>query len=206
MSTSSWLSRHTEELAAALAALQGDAATVDSWGKRLAEWLGGGGRILVAGNGGSAAEAQHLTSELVGRYVGERQPMSAVALSAESSSLTAIANDYGFEEVFARQVQAHGRPGDVLMLLSTSGASGNVLRAAERGRQWGLRVWALTGRCPNPLSQLADETLEVRAGSTAVVQEVHLVAVHALCAAVDAALSDSRVTADRASNGAQVGT
>jgi len=185
---------------------------VESWGQRLAEWLSGGGRVLVAGNGGSAAEAQHLTSELVGRYVDERQAMSAIALNAETSSLTAILNDYGVEEVFARQVQAHGRSSDVLLLLSTSGRSANILRAAERGRAAGLRVWAMTGRAPNPLCSLADETLAVSADTTAVVQEVHLVAVHALCAAVDSALPtapgavESRVPSGRSRNGAQVRT
>ena len=188
MSTERWLTEHAADLRPGLAGLHADAAIVESWGQRLAQWLGTGGRLLVAGNGGSAAEAQHLTSELVGRYVEERRPMSAIALNAESSSLTAILNDYGVEEVFARQVRAHGQPGDVLLLLSTSGASANILRAAERGREHGLRVWAMTGACPNPLSRLAHETLEVRAGSTAAVQEVHLVAVHALCAAIDAAL------------------
>ncbi|WP_241249909.1 SIS domain-containing protein [Rhodococcus sp. X156] len=176
------------DLTAALHELERDAALVQAWGVELARLLPGGGRLLVAGNGGSAAEAQHLTAELVGRYVDERQPLSALCLSAETSSLTAILNDYGAEEVFARQVQAHGRAGDVLLLLSTSGASPNVLCAAERARAAGLRVWALTGPRPNPLAELADEAVAVAAPSTSTVQEVHLVAVHALCAAVDSRL------------------
>jgi type III pantothenate kinase len=172
----------------ALDRLKRDAAVVESWGRRLAEILAGGGRLMAAGNGGSAAEAQHLTAELVGRFVDERRPMSALCLSAETSSLTAIVNDYGAEEIFARQVQAHGRPGDVLVLLSTSGRSPNLLRAAERARAAGVRVWAMTGDRPNPLADRADEALAVRARTTAVVQEVHLAAVHAVCAAVDAHL------------------
>jgi len=188
MSTGEWMQQHVAELSNALAALQEDAALVQRWGRELGELLPAGGRLLVAGNGGSAAEAQHLTAELVGRYVDERQPLSALCLSAETSSLTAILNDYGAEEVFARQVQAHGRPADVLLLLSTSGRSPNVLRAAERGREIGLRVWALTGAQPNPLAALADEVLAVPTACTSTVQEVHLVAVHALCAAVDAHL------------------
>ncbi len=143
------------------------------------------GRLLAAGNGGSAAEAQHLTAELVGRWCRDRRPFSAIALSAETSSLTAILNDYGPEEVFARQVEAHGRPGDVLVLLSTSGSSSNILHAAKRGHELGLRVWALTGPAPNPLAGLADRTLVVDAPSTAAVQEVQLVAIHAVCAALD---------------------
>ncbi len=187
--TGAWVDQHLSNLATALETLREHAALPARWGGELGELLPAGGRVLVAGNGGSAAEAQHLTAELVGRYLDERQPLSALCLSAETSSLTAILNDYGAEEVFARQVQAHGRPGDVLMLLSTSGRSPNVLRAAERARAGGLRVWAMTGRRPNPLAVLADEVLAVPADSTATVQEVHLVAVHAVCAAVDAQLA-----------------
>jgi len=187
--TGAWMDQHLSNLATALETLREHAALLARWGGELGELLPAGGRVLVAGNGGSAAEAQHLTAELVGRYLDERQPLSALCLSAETSSLTAILNDYGAEEVFARQVQAHGRPGDVLMLLSTSGRSPNVLRAAERARAGGLRVWAMTGRRPNPLAVLADEVLAVPADSTATVQEVHLVAVHAVCAAVDAQLA-----------------
>lgn len=187
--TGAWVDQHLSNLATALETLREHAALLARWGGELGELLPAGGRVLVAGNGGSAAEAQHLTAELVGRYLDERQPLSALCLSAETSSLTAILNDYGAEEVFARQVQAHGRPGDVLMLLSTSGRSPNVLRAAERARAGGLRVWAMTGRRPNPLAVLADEVLAVPADSTATVQEVHLVAVHAVCAAVDAQLA-----------------
>src|SRR5690606_6877309 len=128
----SWLPSHVDELYPALAALRSNADTLTSWGRRLAVVLDTGGRLLAAGNGGSAAEAQHLTAELVGRFVAERRPMSALCLSAETSSLTGVLNDYGRDEVFARQVEAHGRPGDVLILLSTSGRSSNVLRAAER--------------------------------------------------------------------------
>src|SRR5699024_3091604 len=139
-------------------------------------------------NGGSAAEAQHLTSELVGRFLHERRSFSAISLCAETSTLSAIVNDYGAEEMFARQVEGHGRPGDVLVLLSTSGTSTNVLRAAERGRELGLRVWGLTGSAPNPLASLCHEALCVDAPSTAAIQEGHLMVIHALCAAFDARL------------------
>jgi D-sedoheptulose 7-phosphate isomerase len=157
----------------------------DSWGTRLASVLDRGGRLLAAGNGGSAAQAQHLTAELVGRYRDDRPPFSAICLSAETSSLTAIANDYPPEELFARQVEAHGRPGDVLVLMSTSGRSVNVVAAAERGRRCGMQVWAFTGSRPNPLADAADEALCVEATFTATVQELHLVAVHVLCAGLD---------------------
>ncbi len=195
MNARSWLPSHVDELYPALAALRSNADTLTSWGRRLAVVLDTGGRLLAAGNGGSAAEAQHLTAELVGRFVAERRPMSALCLSAETSSLTGVLNDYGRDEVFARQVEAHGRPGDVLILLSTSGRSSNVLRAAERALGSGVVVWAMTGASPNPLVDVADEALVVMARTTAVVQEVHLVALHALCAAVDAHLPDRRAAA-----------
>ncbi|WP_240646061.1 SIS domain-containing protein [Georgenia sp. SYP-B2076] len=189
MSALGWIDEHERELLEGLAALREDAGTVEAWGCRLAERLVGGARLLAAGNGGSAAEAQHLTSELVGRFLAERRPFSAISLCAESSSLTAIVNDYGIEEMFARQVEGHGREGDVLVLLSTSGRSPNVLRAAERGRALGLEVWGMTGPAPNPLAARCHEALCVPAPSTAAIQAVHLVAIHALCAAVDEQLA-----------------
>ncbi len=160
----------------------------DDWGTRLASVLERGGRLLAAGNGGSAAQAQHLTAELVGRYRDDRPPYSAICLSAETSTLTAICNDYPPEELFARQVQAHGRAGDVLVLMSTSGTSANIVAAAERARSCGLRVWALTGPRPNPLADAAHEALCVDARFTATVQELHLVALHILCAGLDRTL------------------
>jgi phosphoheptose isomerase len=186
---SDWVEDHVPDLLAGLTSLRAAGATLESWGRRLGVRLADGGRLLVAGNGGSAAEAQHLTAELVGRFLGERRPLSAICLSAETSSLTAILNDYGAEEVFARQVEAHGRDGDVLVLLSTSGRSPNLLRAARRARGCGVRVWSLTGPGPNPLADLSDEAICVGARSTSAVQEVHMVAVHALCAGVDAQLA-----------------
>jgi glycosyltransferase involved in cell wall biosynthesis/phosphoheptose isomerase len=179
------LAEHRGALDRALAALEDEADVVDRWGRRLFEHLSDGGRVLAAGNGGSAAEAQHFTAELVGRFQGDRRPLAAVCLSAETSSLTAIVNDYGADEAFARQVQAHGRPGDLVVLLSTSGSSPNVLEAARRARQQGMVVWALTGRAPNPLAEVADEAVCVSADSTSVVQEAHLVLLHAVCAVMD---------------------
>lgn len=179
------LRQHLDLLEAALGGLRPQLPTVERWGTHLADVLHRGGRLLAAGNGGSAAHAQHLTSELVGRFVRERRPFSALALHAETSAVTAIANDYGPEAVFARQVEAHGRPGDVLVVLSTSGRSPNVLAAVEAARRAGLVSWALTGPTPNPLAACADDVLAVSAPSTATVQEVHQVLVHLLCATVD---------------------
>ncbi|KOT86775.1 phosphoheptose isomerase [Streptomyces sp. NRRL F-5755] len=159
---------------------------IAEWGNHLGAVLPVGGRLLAAGNGGSAAQAQHLTAELVGRYQHDRPAYSAISLHAETSSVTAIGNDYGFEQVYARQVAAHGRPGDVLLLLSTSGRSGNLLAAAETARDAELRVWALTGPRPNPLADAADEAVCVDSPSSATVQEAHLIAVHILCEHFDA--------------------
>jgi D-sedoheptulose 7-phosphate isomerase len=180
---------HVMALAEALSTC-GDrlAAEADAWGRQLAKVLSGGHRLFAAGNGGSAAQAQHLTAELVGRYRDDRPPLSAVALHAETSSLTAISNDFGADEIFARQVTAHGRPRDVLVLMSTSGRSPNLVRAGQAGRQGGLSVWAMTGPQPNPLADLADRVIAVDGCSTATVQELHLVALHAMCAALDVAL------------------
>jgi D-sedoheptulose 7-phosphate isomerase len=183
------LATHLRHVREALADLEAQSAVVERWGADLAALYRRGGRLLAAGNGGSAAEAQHLTAELVGRFEADRPPLSAIALNAETSSLTAIANDFGADELFARQAEAHGRPGDVLVLLTTSGRSPNLLRAAERGRRVGLTVWAFTGRRPNPLAELADDVLAIDSPSSTAVQEAHLVAVHALCAAVERRLA-----------------
>jgi len=180
---------HVQALTETLAATGPDlAVTCERWGRHLANRLGRGHRLLAAGNGGSAAQAQHLTAELVGRYRDDRTPLSAIALHAETSSLTAIVNDYGAEDMYARQVLAHGRPRDVLVLMSTSGSSPNVLRAARAGRRAGLTVWSMTGRAPNPLADVSDDVLAVDGPSTATVQEVHLVALHLVCASLDVAL------------------
>lgn len=165
------------------------------WGEQLSPILRLGGRLLAVGNGGSAAQAQHLTAELVGRYRDDRAAYSAICLSAETSSLTAIANDYPPSELFARQVEAHGRPGDVLVALSTSGRSLNIVAAARRAGGAGLRVWALTGPLPNPLAAVADEVLAVDASATATVQELHQVALHLVCAAFDSSVVGDGVSA-----------
>jgi glycosyltransferase involved in cell wall biosynthesis/phosphoheptose isomerase len=182
---------HLAALRDALSTLESEVDRIDGWGRHLAEVLTGGGRLLAAGNGGSAALAQHLTSELVGRYRDDRCAFSALSLHTEASCLTSIANDYGAEEVFARQVRAHGRPGDVLVALSTSGKSSNVLAAVEAARDCGMTAWALTGCGSNPLSDGCDDAVCVEAPSTATVQEVHQVIVHLLCAAVDCAVGAS---------------
>ncbi|PPF64381.1 phosphoheptose isomerase [Rathayibacter tritici] len=175
---------HVARALDAVAQLQHHSERITAWGVELADRLHTGARLLAAGNGGSAAEAQHLTAELVGRFDGDRIPFSALSLHAETSSLTAIGNDYGFDHVFSRQVTAHARAGDVVVLLSTSGRSANLLHAAEAARAAGARSWALTGEGPNPLTELCDEAIALE-GHGANVQEAQLVLVHALCRAFE---------------------
>jgi D-sedoheptulose 7-phosphate isomerase len=175
---------HLDNVMPALDSLRQQSGRLAAWGVELAQRLLRGQRLLAAGNGGSAAEAQHLTAELVGRFDGERVPFSAISLHAESSAVTAIANDYGYDDVFARQVRAHGRSGDVLMLLSTSGKSPNLLRAAEIAAKLNITTWALTGAGPNPLSGACDEAVMIDA-LNANAQEGHLIALHAMCRAFD---------------------
>jgi D-sedoheptulose 7-phosphate isomerase len=182
------ISTHMRALADAVDRVGPQSERLTVWGSQLADVLTKGGRLLACGNGGSAAEAQHLTAELVGRFREERSPMSAIALHADTSALTAIGNDYGIDEIFARGVRAHGRPGDVLISLSTSGTSGNVLAAVKAAHEEGLTTWALTGPAPNPLAAMCDDAVCVDADSTATVQEIHLMLVHALCIAVDGVL------------------
>jgi D-sedoheptulose 7-phosphate isomerase len=177
--------QHLAALRRPLDRLDADVDRIDAWGRHLADVLLGGGRLLAAGNGGSAAQAQHLTSELVGRYRDDRPAFSAIALHAETSAMTAIVNDYGAAAGFSRQVEAHGRRGDILVALSTSGSSRNVLAAVEAASRRGLTTWALTGRGPNPLVACCDDAVCVDARATATIQEVHQIVVHLLCASFD---------------------
>jgi D-sedoheptulose 7-phosphate isomerase len=178
---------HLDLLNTAMVDLSGRTELLERWSARMASVLAGGGRVLTAGNGGSAAHAQHLASELVGRYRRERRALSAIALSADTAAVTAIANDYGYGNVFARGVAAHGRAGDVLVAISTSGSSRNVITAVDAARDAGMSTFALTGPGPNPLAGAADEALCVP-GPTYTVQEVHQVAIHLLCEMIDDAI------------------
>jgi D-sedoheptulose 7-phosphate isomerase len=171
---------------AARDALSGDAATAAGW---IVDALAAGGKLLVAGNGGSAADAQHIAAELVGRFTRDRQALSAVALTTDSSVLTSLANDLGAETMFARQVEALGRAGDVLLVLSTSGASANVVAALRIARETGLRTIALTGAAGNAAAEHSDLALRVPSESTARIQETHITLAHAICELVEEALA-----------------
>lgn len=143
--------------------------------------LAGGGQLLIAGNGGSAADAQHLAAELTGRFLIERRPFRALALHVNTSSLTAVGNDYGYENVFARELLAHARSGDVLMAISTSGNSPNILRAIEAARQTNVGVIGLTGGSGGQMQKACDLCLCVPSKSTARIQEMHIMIGHTIC-------------------------
>lgn len=143
--------------------------------------LAGGGQLLVAGNGGSAADAQHIVAELTGRFLLEREPLRALALHGNTSALTAIGNDYGYDRVFARELQAHARPGDVLLAISTSGNSSNILRAIEAARPCKVVVIGLTGESGGQMRTSCDLCICVPSKSTARIQEMHITIGHAMC-------------------------
>jgi len=152
--------------------------------------LRGGGKLMFFGNGGSAADAQHIAAELVGRFMNERRPLPAIALTTDTSALTAIANDYGYDEVFARQVRALGRSGDVAIAISTSGKSPSVLRAVEAARSLGMRTIGLTGGDGGALAGLVEVSLRVSASTLSCrIQETHILIGHVLCELVESGLA-----------------
>lgn len=150
-----------------------------------------GGKLLLCGNGGSAADAQHIAAEFVGRFERERAALPALALTTDTSALTAIGNDYSYEMVFARQVRAHGRAGDILIAISTSGTSKSVLLAVEAARELGMTVIGLTGKDGGTLRGASDISLHVPYANTARVQECHLAIEHILCDLVESRLFPS---------------
>ncbi|HUA24714.1 MAG TPA: D-sedoheptulose 7-phosphate isomerase [Steroidobacteraceae bacterium] len=164
------------------------ASVIQQTGRVLAATLSAGGKLLLCGNGGSAADSQHIAAELSGRFLKDRRPLAAVALSTDTSALTCIANDYGFDEVFSRQVVALGRKGDCLLAISTSGNSRNVLRAAEVARAAGIQVIGLLGRDGGALRALCDTAIVVPSATTARIQEAHIFIGHTLCAMVEEAM------------------
>jgi D-sedoheptulose 7-phosphate isomerase len=178
----------------AIGRLRGHTVRIEHWAWTIRDCLTAGGLVMAAGNGGSATHADHLVGELIGRFRRERAPLRAVSLNADQCALTAIANDYGFEQVFARQVAGLARPGDVVVLFSTSGRSPNVLRAAEVATGCGARVLACTGPAPNPLASHVDDALAVDGPDTAAIQDAHHVALHAICAVLDELVADPSAT------------
>lgn len=161
---------------------------IEAAAKLVCDALRGGGKLLLCGNGGSAADSQHIAAEMTGRFVKERRPLAAIALSTDTSALTCIANDYGFDEVFSRQVMALGARGDCLLAISTSGSSRNVVRAAEAARSAGISVIGLLGRDGGALRGLCDLAIIVSSQTTARIQEAHIFIGHTLCALVEEGL------------------
>jgi len=182
MSIEQSFSEHAEVVASARAELPG---VLDLIAARTARALRAGGKVLVCGNGGSAADAQHFAAELVGRFERERQGLAAIALTTDSSNLTAIANDYGYDRVFARQVEALARDGDVLYGISTSGNSPNVVAAMHRGRDAGCYCVGFTGRGGGELASVADVTVRAPSDRVARIQEVHEICLHALAESIE---------------------
>jgi D-sedoheptulose 7-phosphate isomerase len=169
-----------------------DAAIIDA-ARKIADVivsaLRAGNKLLISGNGGSAADAQHIAAEIVGRYKKDRPAYAAIALTTDTSALTAIGNDYGFEQVFARQVEGLGRAGDVLLALSTSGRSSNILAALKVARQRGLVTIGFTGAKGISLGALCDHLLVAPSDDTAVIQQIHLTLAHGICDVIEQALT-----------------
>lgn len=186
MSIADVFEEHRRVVADSAAALP---SVVQEAAELIGSCLAGRNKVLVCGNGGSAADAQHFAAELLGRFETDRRALAAVALTTDSSALTAIANDLGFDRVFERQVEALARPGDVLVAISTSGRSQNVLRAALTARSMGCGVIGLTGNGGGPLADLCDLLIAVPSSNVARIQEVHSLCLHALCGAVERAIA-----------------
>lgn len=182
------LHQRRERLNRDLVELSAQSSVLAEAAQRIIATLGAGNKVLIAGNGGSASEAQHFAAELVGRFKRDRSPFAAVALCTDTAVLTAVANDYGYEEVFARQVVAFGRPGDLLITISTSGESENLLRAAAAGHRCGVAVLAITGARYSRLAREADLALQLPDTDTALVQELQMIVTHLLCELVESEL------------------
>jgi D-sedoheptulose 7-phosphate isomerase len=170
---------------------------LDAW----VSCIAGGGKILFFGNGGSAADAQHLTGELVVRYRQDRPAIAAIALSADSSILTAGGNDLGFERIFSRQIEALGRPGDIAFAISTSGRSPNILAALKTARAHGLIAAGMTGGHASPMAEIADPLIAVPSRTTARIQEMHGLIGHILCLSLERALKMDQITAPASAEG-----
>lgn len=163
-------------------------ATVKAIADAITGSLRAGNKLLLIGNGGSAVDAQHIAAEIVGRYKRERRAWAAIALTTDTSALTAIGNDYGIEDMFARQVEGLARPGDVLIAMTTSGRSPNILAALHRARELGVTTIGLTGTKGESLRALCDHVLIAPSDDTPVIQQIHMVALHAICDDVERAV------------------
>ena len=182
------LETHLQEHLSLFRTLSGLAESIEEAAEWIVQALLKGNKLMLCGNGGSAADCQHLAAEFTGRFVKDRKPLAALALSTDSSALTCIANDYSFDEVFSRQVLGLGRTGDCLLAISTSGNSRNVIRAAEAARSIGIRTMGLLGRDGGLLRGLCDLAVVVPSTTTARIQEAHIFIGHTLCAMIESRL------------------
>jgi D-sedoheptulose 7-phosphate isomerase len=192
MSVTEYAQQHLAASREALVRAEADGEFVFSLGKiaeAITASLMEGGKLLLCGNGGSAADAQHIAAEFVGRYEGERPPLAAIALTTDTSALTAIGNDYGFDHVFERQVQALGKIGDVLIAISTSGKSPNILRALETAKKLGLFTVGFGGMHDGPMAMHCDLMLRAPSDKTSVIQQIHITAGHIVCGIVERELA-----------------
>jgi D-sedoheptulose 7-phosphate isomerase len=177
--------RHFARHESTVAAMRGNLEQIVAFADEIIQALRSGNKVLLCGNGGSAADAQHFAAELVGRYETDRRGLPAIALTTDSSVLTSLGNDFGFEHMFSRQVSALGSSGDVLVGISTSGTSANVLNAAKAALSQDMRVLAMTSTHSTPLAKLSHRAIFSDSDDTALTQEMHIFAVHCVCAIVD---------------------
>jgi D-sedoheptulose 7-phosphate isomerase len=186
---------HLADSLAALQAAAADAEFLAVLGRiadQMAEAIGAGRKILLCGNGGSAADAQHIAAELLSRFEQDRAPWPAIALTTDSSVLTAIGNDYGYDHVFERQVRGLGARGDVLIAISTSGRSPNVIRALDAARERGIVAVGLTGKDGRDMTSRSDVLLRAPSDKTAVIQQIHITAAHIICGLVERRLAGAK--------------
>jgi D-sedoheptulose 7-phosphate isomerase len=197
-----FIAEYLSESSSAMATFSKDrhfAEVLGAMAEAIAQALDRGRKLLIIGNGGSAADAQHIAGEFVSRLMFDRAPLPAIALTTDTTVLTAIGNDYGYESVFERQVLALGQPGDVLLGISTSGKSPNVLRAFEAARSRGLVIVGFTGSQGGSFGQWCDLVLEAPSTKTAIIQQIHITAGHVVCALVESAMFPARVATAPAS-------
>lgn len=189
MDTKEFIETQCDEIAACFSSLKKLSPIIDAAARLWIDTLLNNNKILFCGNGGSAADAQHLAAELSGRYEMNRRAMAGLALTTDTSAITAIANDFGYETIFARQVEALGRSGDLLYAISTSGNSPNVLHAVKKAKSMGMTVIAVTGNSSGKIASLADVVLNVPASRTCHIQEMHIAIGHMLCFLTERAIN-----------------
>jgi len=187
----SWIQDGIAASASMIGGLVESAGTIGAMGEAIVDALKDGGKVLTAGNGGSAAEALHMSEEFVGRFRSSRRSLAAVSLAADPTAITCIGNDFGFDEIFSRQIEGLGKAGDVLVIFSTSGSARNLSRAIEAARDAGMVTMAILGRDGGPLAGVADHEIIVAGDATERIQEVHQVIVHLLLDAAERAFGSS---------------